>query len=184
VTDNSIGKTVVRFGPAGEDLGVFSDQLTFSAPADAALLGEQVIVVDTDQNPRLFRFATDGSFLGAFPQESAAELLVNPIAADADAELLLVVDGLLNVVVRLLPTGELFDAVGAAELGAISDVAVLPDGSFVVADRGDEERQIGGGLRVFGPAGNLVQQISLPELEGLAQPRVISAANLSARPLR
>lgn len=184
VADAQIGETVSRFGADGADLGEFTEQLSFVAPTDLVLVGDQVVIIDAEQDPRLFRFSLGGQFLGAFPSEDAAEAIINPIAAASSSSQLVLVDGLLNLLVRLDAAGNFIDTVGAPELGSISDVTLLPDGSLVVADRGDEERQIAAGLRVFGAGGNLVQQIALPDIEGLDQPRLSFVTNISAHPVR
>src|SRR5690606_38989614 len=62
ILDAEIGRTVIRFHADGKlntttnEQGLFTEALSFVAPVDAAILGENVIILDAAQAPRLFRF--------------------------------------------------------------------------------------------------------------------------------
>jgi hypothetical protein len=180
VVDGAANGAVYRFDAQGRAEGLFTSQLSFVQPSDVFVFGQEVIVLDPLQDPKFFRFGFDGSFLGGLGD--AATLVVSPTAASAAEGRLFVLDDASNEVVALDASGNLL-AFSTSGLGDAFDVAALPNGGVVVVDRGNEEIGIGGGLRVFGAAGNIVQQVPLFAVEGIERPRVAFARDVVAHPV-
>jgi hypothetical protein len=181
ISDFTLGRGVERFASDGTLIGPLTTALTFANPVGVVSLGADVLVLDPQQDPRLFRFGSDGTFKGAFAAESE---VLSPLAAAKKDNTLFIIDSVLKAVFAFDDTGQLLDFVAIDQLGNPSDVDVLPNGFVVVADLGNEDVGIAPGLRVFGLAGNLVQQIPLTQILNDDALRISVVSNIKAHPVR
>ena len=181
ISDFELGSGVERFGADGGLLGPLTNALNFATPVGVVVLNDDIIVLDLQQDPRLFRFGSDGAFKGAFAVES--EVLA-PLAAVASNGTLFIVDSILNAVFSFDASGNLLEFVAVDGLARPTDVAVLPNGFVIVADLGDNDLGITPGLRVFGLAGNLVQQITINQLTNTDALRIAVVKDIVAHPIK
>jgi hypothetical protein len=181
ISDFELGNGVERFSAEGVLLGPLTAALSFVNPVGVVVLNDDVIVLDPQQDPRLFRFGIDGAFKGAFAIDT--EVLA-PLSAVANNGTLFVVDSILSAVFSFDASGNLLEFVAVEGLARPTDVAVLPNGFVAVSDLGDDEIGITPGLRIYGLAGNLVQQITINQLANTNALRIAVVSNITAHPIQ
>lgn len=181
ISDFELGSGVERFDAQGKLLGPLTEAITFVNPVGVVVLNDDIIVLDPQQDPRLFRFGSDGAFKGAFAVDSE---VFAPLTAVANNGTLFVVDSILNAVFSFDASGNLLEFVATEGLARPTDVAVLPNGFVAVADLGDGDLGIAPGIRVYGLAGNLVQQVTISRLANATALRLAVVTDVTAHPIQ
>lgn len=182
ISDLNLGSAVEHFDADGKLLGPLTNAINFSNPLGLTVIDGDILVIDPSQEPRLFRFAQDGTFKGAFTADTT---IISPVgAAAAQDGTLFVADSTLNAVLAFDSAGQILEFEASAGLGVPSDIELLPGGQLVVADIGNDDLGITPGIRVYGAAGNLTQQIAITSLVNDDALRVAVVSQIVAHPAR